>query len=182
MLCTRREIKNYLGLKNVTSVENDLIEDLIVSVGQEIEGHCLKAIEVTISTVYFSGDGSSNIYPFTPIVSVSGIWDNTLLEFDDDHLVDTDDYVVFPDSIQMKSSYFTEGNNNIKLIYTHGYTTIPSDLKQVCIEEAGRKFKHRTDYDVTAKTSSTGSTTFVEKGWLKKNLKVLNNYKWKGIV
>ena len=180
MLCTRTDLKDYLGIENIDSTSNTLLFDLIDSESVEIETYCMRMFANQIYTEYHSGEKVASIYTSEyPITSVSGIWSDTSLEWDDDALIDNDEYVVFSDHIQLKDTYFTAGQDNIKITYVAGYTTIPLDLQQVCIEEAGIKFKRRYDYDVIARTKGDigSEVIFVEKGFLEKNKLVLNKYK-----
>ena len=180
-LCTRKDLKNYLGITNVDQVSNDLLSDLIDRVSVEIETYCMRTFGSTEYTEYHSGDGVDYLYTKQhPITSVSGIWSDTSLDWDADALIESTDYVVFEDNVQLIDTYFTAGRNNVKMIYTAGYMTIPLDLQQVCIDEAGRRFKHRTDYDVISRVGqgeSGGEVYFVEKGFLEKSKLVLNKYK-----
>ena len=181
MLCSRKDIKNYLGITNTDQVSNNLLSDLIDRVTIEIQTYCMRTFDNQEYTEYHSGEKVSFIYTKQfPITSVSGIWSDTSLCWDSDALIGSDEYIVFEDHIQLKDTYFTAGRNNVKMIYTAGYTTIPLDIQQVCIDETGRRFKHRTDYDVISRVGqgdAGGEVYFVERGFLEKSKLVLNKYK-----
>jgi len=181
-ICTKDNVKDYLGIKNTSSTDSDLIDDLIDRVEVEIETYLSRSILSTETTEYFDGGVGVVFLKNTPVTTISGVWDNSIYTFDDDSLVSSDDYVILNNNIRLKGYSFTEGNKNIKVIYTGGYTTTPLDLLQVCIEEVGRKYKHRQDYDVISRTASDGSSTYVEKGFLKRSKMVLDKYKWRSLA
>lgn len=95
----------------------------------------------TTPTEYYDGDGSDTLYlahhnPWseqTPravtLISITVIAaDDTETAFTAAELADV---VKYPHKLVRRSGVFTEGNRNIKVVYTHGYTTVPVDIKYV---------------------------------------------------
>ncbi len=78
--------------------------------------------------------------------------------------------------------YSVSGVKKVYVSYNAGYSTIPSDLKQVNIEEVVRMFKHRREPDLLALTAEDGTTTLMNKDLLPSTIRVLNRYKKKGAL
>jgi len=182
MLCTIDNILNYLNIKNLSPSDIDLLNDLIVRVSAEINLFCHRTFEVSSYGQYIDGNGTNHLFVGAyPIISIDSIYISDYMVEDATTLIDSDDYMVFDRDIQKKYGVWSKGENNILVNYSAGYVEIPHPIVQVCIEETGRKYKHRLDFDVISKSSKDGNTTFVEKGFLKKNLLVMKAYKTRSI-
>ena len=181
-LATRKEVKDYL---NITGADNNLdnqINDLIGRVSSAFEGYCGRAFVEATYTEYYDGNGQSKLfldnYPVTAITSIhedaDWVWGSA-------DLIDSSDYRILDERGIIYDGIFGTGEQNVKIVYTAGYATLPTDLKQACIEEVGRKIKHRTDYDEIAKTLSDGSVQYTEKEFLAQTIATLNRYKVKAV-
>ena len=117
-------------------------------------------------TEYYSGDGTNiiltNEYPITAITAVYDDLDRT---YDSDTQIDSDDLAIRPDGLAYMIVYdggaFNTGIKNIKVQYTAGYTTIPYDLQQACLEIIAYYFKNTEEnrFGVTSRTIGGGSVT-----------------------
>ena len=117
-------------------------------------------------TEYYSGDGTNiiltNEYPITEITAV---YDDLDRSYGDDTKIDNDDLAIRPDELKYMIVYdggaFNTGINNIKVQYTAGYTTIPYDLQQACLEIIAYYFKNSEEnrFGVTSRTIGGGSLT-----------------------
>jgi hypothetical protein len=98
----------------------------------------------TASTEYYDGDGTSTLYldhhnPWaekTPRpVTLTSV---TVIATDDTETALTNaelsDIVKYPHKLVRRSGTFTSGNRNIKVVYTHGYTTPPVDLEYAALQ------------------------------------------------
>ncbi len=107
------------------------------------------ALTPTISTEYYDGDGTDTLYlthhnPWaeaTPravtLTSVTVIaTDDTETAFTAAELADV---VTYPHKLVRRSGVFERGVRNIKVVYTHGYETVPDDIKtaalHACVQE-----------------------------------------------
>ncbi len=82
-----------------------------------------------------------------------------------------------PPFVHCFRTIFSRYDQNIKIVFNAGYVTIPGDLKQACIEEAGRRYKHRRDFDVITKTMDDGTIQYTQRGLLPSTTDILNKYK-----
>lgn len=184
-LCSVDDVKNFFYMSDsgeVPSVSNvdELIETLINGLTDSFEMYCgAKSFKQSTYTEYYDGNGSeflflNNIY----ITAITSLYDDTNWSWGSDSLIDSDDYRIVDNKyIVLKDNYFTKGNQNIKSAYTAGYSTIPYDLRQSCIEEVTRKLKHRKEIDLLSKTLTDGSVQYLEMGLMKQTLQVLSKYK-----
>lgn len=181
-LCNLEEVKDYYGLRGAKPEEDEQYEKLIDHFTTIFETYCDREFKSREHTEYHDGNGTRFLYPDQyPITSVSGIWSSTNWDWDDDTLIDSDTYAIKnTNCIVRKSSVFTKyDNQNIKIIYTAGYSSIPEDLKLACIEEVVRAYKNRKGVDVLAKTAADGSITRYTKDLMPSTLRILDTYKRK---
>jgi hypothetical protein len=102
------------------------------------------ALVSTASTEYYDGNGSATLLlshhmPYadptpSPVVvtSITVIdTDGTETAFTVDELADV---VAYPYKLVRRSGVFTAGSRNIKVAYSHGYTTCPDDVKQAAMQ------------------------------------------------
>lgn len=186
-IITLDDVKAELGVSvDTMDLDKDaLIEDIIDSISTLFESICGRYFISREHTTYISGDGEDYIYlPNRPITSVSGVWVDFYRDFEDDDLVDTDDYYISNESdciILAPSSEqynFPRARENVKIIYTAGYAraSIPYDLKRACIKEVVREYKTKDDSFVTSKTNVDTSSTRYDGELLPYTRLVLSKY------
>jgi len=177
----KTEVLNYLKIKQSDDDVTEMIPTLIDRVQVDMESYCNCKFDSAIFTEYHDGQGISKLFPNqSPITDVTSIHDDSSWTWDTSTLLASADYRIMNENIIVfKSDILYDYDQNIKIVYTAGYSsaTMPKDLKQACIKEVGREYKHRLDYDITAKTLEDGSVTYVEKGFLASTKRVLGHYK-----
>jgi len=118
------------------NTKNDqILFQLLSSSSYDIEAHCRRKLRGRtygaggLDAEIKNGDGSDKLFTNEyPIISVTSLWDDTLLNYSDTYLKASTDYLVWKDEgiIQLrtdavKGSSFNTGKGNLKLIYTAGY-------------------------------------------------------------
>lgn len=136
-LTTLARTKTFLQVSGTTY--DDVITMIINSVSEECERYCgtyLSKRETV--TEYYDSEGGYKLFldniP-TSEGAISTLHDDTDREFEDDDLVDSDDYVVDYEKgiIIREDEEFAVGNQSIKVVWTKlGYTTIPKPLEMAC--------------------------------------------------
>jgi len=148
-LCLAAEVKMFLELnEKEVDIENDMIDKLITNRTSEIHNYCnVEQFKSKEYVEYINGSGTQLLYPrYTPIISVSSIYNTTTYDYDSTSLIDSDDYFIANDfHIILPDSYFYHGKSNIKITYNAGYSVIPGDLNQACINEVIMLFKQLSD-------------------------------------
>lgn len=138
-LTTTAKVKNFL---KITSTGDDThIGTLITSMSDYIRTITDRDLYSKSYTEYYDGSGKNTLqldnYPITVLTS---IYDDTDYEFGADTEITSDDYFFNADTkyskrgvLLLNGCNFTEGQQNIKVTYTAGYETIPTDLDQACV-------------------------------------------------
>ena len=177
-------VVKFIGQDSFNSDDSDLIEDLINRVSTLFESYMNREILTRETTEYHDGKGLSVLFPKQyPITTISGIWDDYDWEWTSDDLVDSDDYrIVDSNYIVFKDITLGAYSQNIKIIYTAGYTSTPEDIAQACITEVARMFKNRLEVDITSQTLADGSVSYSAKTFLPITVTTLNKYKRMSIV
>lgn len=158
-------LKQVLGI--VTNTENDLLENIINRATDTIESYCNG--RRFISTVYtnqeYDGTGTCLInarhYPITALTAYeknqgsvgTADW-NTLQS----------DYIKYIDDGQGPGQFyyqmgFAKGIKNYRFSYTAGYTTIPYDLEQACLDLCVWFYKMRQNMGMQSETLGEYSYT-----------------------
>lgn len=179
-LATLDEIKDFYQFGSTKQVDDDLLEDLSNRVTILFQTYCeVESFKSDDYTEYV--DGPYDKYLFlnnTPVNSVTSIAEDSDWVWASDSTVASTDYRIIDSKyLVAKETVWVRGDQNYKVVYNAGYDAIPLDLKQVCIEEVVRRYKHRKDFDVVAKSLEDGTVTYSEKGLLTGTKQVLNKYK-----
>lgn len=137
-------------------------------------------------TEYYSGDGTNTIFTNEyPITAITAVYDDLDRVYGSDTLIDSDDLAFLPDKLANRIVYdggtFQNGIKNLKVEYTAGYTTIPDDLEEACLEIIAYYFKNTEDgrFGVTTRTMGGGSITVETTDIPKSALRILERYKRK---
>jgi len=147
-------VKEYLGITSTTY--DTLIEQFINRVSDYMERYCRRNFKKTTFIQKYDGDGTSSLvlrnYPIESIEYVK-ITKYPTAEFTTLYEADLQvdkvagkisiapriGAVATPIAVQI----FAVGHQNIEVKYVAGYTAIPDDLEEICIELVARKFKAR---------------------------------------
>jgi hypothetical protein len=131
--------KSYLGLSNDTW--QTVVEDLINSLSTHLEGLLNRVIKQKVGIVEYQ-DGSGKGYLVLRNTPVTGIQEIVYTE--DGEVLASDKYSFYDDGMVVLkyNAVFPKGSRNLKITYTAGYATIPSDLKRVFLFVLKEYFDH----------------------------------------
>lgn len=173
------DVKTLLG--STVPDDDNLIAELINRYSVLIETYLGRNV---ISRVYiedYDGGGFDELFTNQyPITSISGIYNDTDWNWTADTLIDSDYYRKAQDGNSIIfTSDVTLGDyrENIRVVYTAGYSTVPEDIQMACIEEVARAFKNRQEIGVTSKSLGDGSISYSAQGLLTKTTMVLDSYR-----
>ena len=120
-------------------------------------------------TEYQDGKGKPLLFvDHFPIISVTGLNDDTGRDFLDSTKIDTTAYVVRNDEgiIELiketqligASGIFADGSLNVKITYSHGYASadVPEQLKTACVEIVAERWKYYTEHRVALNNKTAG--------------------------
>jgi hypothetical protein len=157
-LTTLAKVKSQLDIPASDTSQDVRLTTYLNAASSAIESYCERKFEQATYTEYHHGRRMNFIMPREfPIVSV------TTLNIDNDRLYPSDkDVPVNEYSIADRnrtifySGKFPQGFNNIKLVYTAGYATIPGDVELACIWACEWFVKHRERKDMGRVSVSKG--------------------------
>lgn len=186
-LTTRSRVQEYRvanGEELQTTPEiNTQIDNFINAVSARFESYCDRKFVSRTHTEYLDGKGVRVLYPKQyPITSVTSIHDDMDWAWADSTLISSDNYRIADDnSIVFKSNTtVADAKQNIKLVYDAGYTDIPYDLEDVCINEVLRILNIFPELGVDEKRSNDYLIKYTKEPFMSETTLVLNKYRRKG--
>jgi len=183
-LCTQDEVKEYIDMPGGSSDADDVIDDLITRVSDRFAKYCgITQFKSQSYTEYYSGQGTQELFlDQRPIISITSIKQDSEWAFGSDSTFASDNYAIQDDRVVLKDNVFSSGVRNLQVIYTAGYSTIPGDLKQACIEEVARAFDKRSNVDITNRTLTDGTAfTMRQNSLMPDTVDVLKRYMGIGV-
>lgn len=192
-LTSAATLKTYLNLTITT--HDTLLADLIekaTAFSENFTNRKLKARDYSYVSTADAYDADNAVIdgnnrdmiraPQYPIVSLTTLRIDTM-EIDERSSVFETGYVLDKAAgiIHLAGYLFTKGLRNIELVYNAGFSTIPEDLEQACIEQAAWMFQESKAggamLGVTGKTLPDGTLTFTTRDLLPRVRSVLEKYK-----
>ena len=179
--CTLDDVKKFMmGSRDVADdVEDSNIEEMIKGVSTGMESFMDRKIMSREDTEYYDGDGTKYLFVDRyPIITISGIWDDRSWSWAASSLITSTEYRIQNEkTIVMNNLVFLDDEQNVKITYTAGYATAPTDLKMACIEEVTRRFHKKRDITLSSKTLDDGTNVYIVDDFLPHNKTVMNRYR-----
>ena len=152
-LTTLNNVKSYLRLTITTSDAE--IQRLITATSSLIRSWINRDITSTSYIDFLNGTGSKMILlPNYPITAISSLFIN-------DILIDVSKYAFTDTSIILKDGLkFTYDKSNIEVHYIAGFSSVPYDIEQVCIELVAKKFKSEERIGIKSKGLAGESVSY----------------------
>ena len=185
-LCTKEDVKAYMGGDMEGQTKYDSVIDLIVpALTLLFEGHCGRYLEELATTEYFDSDGYRRTlqvkrFPIKSSVAVT-IHDDPDRVFDATTFINSGDYSIDhnPGIIRLDTyAYFTKGINSIKVAYTGGYAadTVPADLKLAAIIQAVAMLRRRVSQGKTNKSTRNSNANILQDPIVPEAKKLLERF------
>lgn len=141
-LTTLANLREYLKKEATDTTDDTLLTKIISRVSEKIEKKCNRTFLAANHTEYFAGNGINKQYIKNwPINSVTSIHVDDDRAWGSDSAVAAEDIIISSQNpgmiILADGEIFTktvDGIENVRIIYNGGYSTIPTDLEQACIE------------------------------------------------
>lgn len=179
-LTTLANVKGWLGITSVDATRDALLTRLITASSQFIETWLNRTVSggvLTYSATRDGGGGVTFVPANTPLVSI------TALSIDGVPIpastgVAAPGYVFNTHKVSLRGGYkFTRGIANVQIDYTAGYTSVPGEIEQVCIEVVGSRFKAKDRIGVSSKGLAGETISFVQNDLTRDMKATLMNYK-----
>ena len=183
-LISLEDIREALGLEASETDDDNLLTSLINRISTRIESYCGRKFVGRLYTEYQDGDGEAYVaLDQYPIIMVSGLWDDTDRDFEDEDEISSDDYLIYEEEGYIKlyndESTFIDGSQNIKIIYSGGYNPVPDDLKGACAEAVMQSYRRIKEkhFGYSSRSSQGGSLSLDLSSWPNETKLTLNHYK-----
>lgn len=160
-LTTLAVAKSHLSVNSSDTAQDNRIELFINAASERIERFTDRKLVSQGSIAEIQHGRRANILLLKqwPIIAVSELKVDHSATFTDPlTIVPVTDYTISDDSTSLLyiNQVFPVGFNNIKVTYTAGYTTVPSDLELACLWLTEWYYLHRTRGDMGRTTASKG--------------------------
>jgi len=119
------------------------LENLINSVSAFFNLYTNRHLLSISHTEYYDGDGSNVQYLNNyPITAVTSLYIDANHSYGSNSLIDKSEYIVYEDigKIVLLNGVFDKGAQSVKIVYTAGYTSVPHDLRQACLDQIKFQF------------------------------------------
>jgi len=160
-LTTLAQAKSHLSISPSDSLQDARIEMFINAASEKIERYTNRLLvsQGTIEELQHGRRENILLLKHWPIIAVSEISiDYTAAHTAPANVLVATDYTISDDlnSVLLINSTFPVGFNNVKISYTAGYVTIPSDLELACLWLVEWYYLSRTRGDMGRTTISKG--------------------------
>lgn len=164
-----------------------------VKVNQIISAVSYQAINITDNdfkaaayTEFFDGDGRNYfLLKNRPVNSVTSLWISSTRTYDDDSLIDTDNYRYdsMTGMIKLYENYLPIGFDVAKIIYNAGYTEVPEDVEQAVGDAVDWNYKQRNNQatGIESQTFPEGITTVFQVSFPVESLRILMHYRLESV-
>lgn len=174
-LCTLGQVQGYTGLSDATTAA--LIPGLITAVSAAIETYCARTFGQATYTETRNGNNADRIVVRNrPLTAVTSVTVNTLAlplapdaasfgyVFDDTMIYIRQGQRLSPPPAGATGGFpvcFERGIQNVTLVYTGGFATVPADVSQAAVSWIGYLIAKRQRLDKKSETMPQGQT----QGW-----------------
>lgn len=134
-LVTLQEIKDFLGITG--SAQDAKLTIFQESVEASVKNYCDCAFEpVAVTGELHDGTTSDVIVPkFSPLISIQGLYFWTDVDGTGGTQMDEDrDFYFDENAITLREQYSPRGRGIVRIDYTHGYATVPGDVKLAILQ------------------------------------------------
>ena len=163
--CTNSDVKSYLKIPVADTSLDAIIAIFIPACETFIEEYCGRDFDVEARTQFFSGPTKTLKLDHFPVdlTEEIKIWDDSERKYEDEDLIDSDDYWVDGEKGIIYVDYeigWLAGS--IKVTYTGGIGAIPDPIKVACIELVAKKIKDgpQGNLGVSSRSGEGGNVSF----------------------
>jgi hypothetical protein len=175
-ITTVANCKAFRGVEAANQEHDAELERIIPAVQAFLEQECGRVFDQAEVTEYFDGEmwASVLLVARPPINSIINLWDDPTRVFATPFSVGSYDVKDANAGIVrlLDDLEFSDGQHNIKITYSGGYTSMPFDLEQAAIEMvwAAREKGLHNLIGVRSRSVGDGNIQFVNLDWGSPNL------------
>lgn len=172
---TVEQVKGYLGIN--TFADDALFSRLIAEASTYIRSWLNRDISQATYTDSVNGNGSASLtlanYPVQSVASV--MIDGQSIP--PAALVTDMGYIIDDFGIALRGYKFCKGVRNVSVTYTAGFTAVPADITQACIEMVSMRYKERDRIGHVSKGLAGETVTYSQKDMADSTKTLLQQYK-----
>ncbi len=182
-ITTIAKVKDYLGIGGTTY--DTFFTELIAEVQADIESKTGRHFPIVELTEYYDGDGTRELFlNYRPITSVTNLYDDTERAYGAGTEIASTGFVIYSNKgiIRLVNDLcFNRSDQNIKIVYKTGWSTIPEDIEKVAIEMVARIFrasnKGNKDLGVESRKEGEGTVGLITENYLPGHEEVIEKYR-----
>ena len=183
LLSTLANLKERLGITG--STEDTYLTNLLRRASARIEAILGRTVVTAVYTEFYDGDGTTCINlrqgPVTSVssleyVSYDGAGGSSLTAYTangDFFLRGDETNFRLPGYLEFYGSNLTNGQQNYKVVYTAGYSSVPYDIEQACLHAAVWFRNERKDTGSSGRDVGDGSLSLRENTKLDDDLRTM---------
>ena len=179
-LTTVANLQAWLRLANVSTETGVELQRLVTSTSNWIQSWLSRTIPDMPYTDTLDGQGGARLslgnYPVLAVSSV--VVDGQTIPASTGLTVPG--WFLANDAVVLRTYRFTRDLGNVVISYTAGFTTVPPDLEQACLELAAMRWKERERIGHSAITMGGQQTNFITSDMPASVKTILNQ--WKKVV
>ena len=179
-LVTLDLVKQHLEIPSTITSQDARLNLLIDVVSTHVEEFCDRVFAQATYTETQDGTSQAELLlEHYPVTSITSLHIDSLREFDAGSLVDVDEYTVIDDNtLRLHDGHFPRGSQNVQVVYTAGYATIPSAVQYATLMIIEQLFRANEDRRVgRSSVSKNGETVNFIHGWPEEAKKLLATYR-----
>lgn len=175
ILCDLPGVKAYLRL--VTTTDDSLLTTLIGAASTWIESVLGRPIGVASYTETRDGHGGRRLtFGKAPVSAVASVTVNEQ-SIPASPGPGQPGYLFTPTAITLNGWRFARGDSNVSIAYTAGWTAVPADIAQACIEVVALRYRQMERIGLVSKGLAGETTAFTQADAPAAVLAVLETYR-----
>ena len=177
-LCTLADVKAWLG-PGMGATDDALLARLITAASSAMQSYMNRNIPQASYTDTRSGNGRQALTLWnTPIVSVATLTvDGNTIPAAPAPAIKNYGFTFDADTLYLRGYLFGKGQMNVTIAYTAGYTVIPVDLAQACIELGVFRYRERERIGMASKAIAGETTAYTVTDFPRSTVAIMNNYR-----
>jgi hypothetical protein len=177
-LATLAQVKEFIG-NSADNSDDALLTRLLNASAELIERSCSRVFGSTVYSETRDGNGLDfMVFSNRPVVSVGSLTINGQTVPQSTNYASGGWVLASAWKIALRDPYrFHEGIQNVSIIYTAGYATIPPDLTQACCLLTSLAYKERDRMGISSKSVGGENITFTNDDLPPSVVQTINNYR-----
>ena len=191
-LFTSAEFKSHEGIS--TTDHDTFITALIARTGDFVNKYLGRKVESASYTEFYDGSGTGTLQlANSPVTAVTSVHIDQERDFGSAALVSSSNYVIYQNEGWLRwipevttgftaAGHFPVGVQNVKVIYTGGFSSVPDDIKEAAILWSSAIFNRRRRAGLQAISSGSFSITYQTTTIPAEVKGLLDPYRMRGVV